>query len=151
MGSLFVIAAIAGQRVAFPAGEVESVVEIGPVVPVPGAARHVAGLAALRSRVVTVIGCRAALDPDAEPAATRDAIVTVQAGHAYALLVDLVEDVVESDGQIEAPPPGLEPGWARVASGLVSAGGELFLVVDAAALAAGAEAAPLNRPLTLAR
>ena len=55
MNELLLIVTIAGQRVALPAAAVESVVELDTLIPVPRAACHVAGLSALRSRVLTVI------------------------------------------------------------------------------------------------
>ena len=59
--NLFLIAYIAGRTVAIDSAEVDSVVDIGRITPVPYAYRDVAGLAALRSRVVTVIDPRGSL------------------------------------------------------------------------------------------
>ena len=50
MAELLLIARLAGRRVAFPAAEVEAVVELEGMSPAPRAAPHVAGLSALRSR-----------------------------------------------------------------------------------------------------
>ena len=61
---LFLIAHIAGRGVAIESGQVDSVVDIGDVVAVPLADRAVRGLAALRSRVVTVIDTGIALGLD---------------------------------------------------------------------------------------
>ena len=139
--SLVLVLTLAGQRVALLADEMESVVEIEGVASVPGAAAHVAGLSALRSRVLTVIDARASLGLGAT-ARPRDAVVASVGGHPYALLVDAVEDVVEA-GEVRplAAPAG--PGWSRVARGAVEAGGNLVLLLDLAAIVAGpaAEAA----------
>ena len=153
MARLLVIARLAGERVAFPADRVDAVVEIGAIIPVPGAAAHVAGLAALRSRVLTVIDCCASLDPGCAVAERRDALVVIYGGQPYALLVDRVEDAVEAEGEVSPPPVGLTPGWARVAAGQTVAEGELHLVADVAALIAGSggRVAPVNRPLTPCR
>ena len=62
MTELLLIIALAGQRVAIPAEDVEAVVEIEGLTPIPRAADHVAGLAALRSRVLTVIDCSASIE-----------------------------------------------------------------------------------------
>ena len=51
MPQLFLIAQIAGRAVAIESGQVESVVDIGAVVPVPCADHQVRGLAALRGTV----------------------------------------------------------------------------------------------------
>ena len=51
MSSLFLIATIAGERVAIDAAAIEAVVDLWQIVPVPLAAEHVIGVAAVRSRV----------------------------------------------------------------------------------------------------
>lgn len=137
MAELVLIAELAGERVALPASRIESVVEIESVTPVPRAAGHVAGLAALRSRVLTVIDCAASLERGRRVERPRDALVAVVDGHPYALLVDRVEDVVETSGEAAALPPGLAPGWARIARGYVPAGDGLVLLADVEALIAG--------------
>lgn len=133
--SLVLVATLAGQRVALLADEMESVVEIEAVAPVPGAAPHVAGLSALRSRVLTVIDARASLGLGRTDK-PRDAVVAIVDGHPYALLVDAVEDVVEG-GDIRAFAASAGPGWSRVARGAVEAEGDLMLLLDLAALVAG--------------
>jgi len=62
MSQLLLIVSIGGSRVAFPSAVVESVVELDTLIPVPRAAAHVAGLSALRSRVLTVIDTVRSLD-----------------------------------------------------------------------------------------
>lgn len=138
MTDLLLIVRLAGRRVAFPSAEVEGVVELDGITPAPRAARHVAGLAALRSRVLTVIDASASLGFDRsagrEPA---EAIVVPSGGHPYALLVDAVEDVVDS----AAPPAALGApigrGWDRVAIGMVDTGDDLLLLIDPHRLIAG--------------
>lgn len=138
MAELLLIVLLAGRRVAISSGAVEAVVELEGITPVPGAAAHIAGLSALRSRVLTVIDSRVSLGMAAEAGQpVVEAIVAPSGGHTYALLVDMVEDVVEAGGDI-APltaPPGA--GWDRVARGTVDAGGDLLLVVDPQAIIAG--------------
>ena len=76
MAELLLIVRLAGRRIAFPAAEVEAVVELEGITPVPRAAAHVAGLSALRSRVLTVIDCLASLEfGRVRPTACREAIV----------------------------------------------------------------------------
>ena len=131
MAELLLIARLGGRRVAFPAALVEAVVELEGITPAPCAAPHVAGLAALRSRVLTVIDGLAALDLGrATESQARDAIVIPCDGHTYALIVEEVTDVVEADApQVPLAAP-VGAGWDRVATGTVEAGGELFLLVD---------------------
>jgi purine-binding chemotaxis protein CheW len=138
MESLYLIARIAGQRVALAASAVQSVVEIEALTPVPVAPRHIAGLAALRSRVLTVIDSYAALGLDSSaPVGLAQAVVVVIDGHLYGLLVDEVEDVVDILGEPQPVRNALHSGWADVACGIVDYEDAAVLVVDAAALVAG--------------
>ena len=131
------IVRLAGEKVAFPAAEIEAVVEIEALTPVPRAAAHVAGLTALRSRVLTVIDCLASLEPGRNGADRREAVVVVADGHPYALLVDGVEDVVEATGDVRPIRTALGPGWRRISRGSIEAEGNLLLLLDLAALIAG--------------
>jgi purine-binding chemotaxis protein CheW len=136
MSELVLIVRLAGERVALRAAEIESVVEIEAVTPAPGAAPHVVGVAALRSRVVTVIDGAASLRGGGVTT-IRDAAVAVIDGHAYALLVDSVEDVVAADGDPRPLPGSVGGDWSRIARASVAAEGDLLLLVDIAALIAG--------------
>jgi purine-binding chemotaxis protein CheW len=138
MAELLLIVTIAGERVSLPGAEVESVVEIEGLVPVPRAPAHVAGLTALRSRVLTAIDSLASLDlGQGRRSGTHDAVVVEQDGLAYALLVDGVEDVIEYQGELRPVRTALQPGWARVARGLVETERGFLLLADPAALIAG--------------
>ena len=144
MTELLLIATVAGERVAIPAADVESVVEIEAITPVPQSPPHVAGLAALRSRVLTVIDCCTSLElaaPSEKPA--REAVVVEVDGHPYALLVDTVEDVFEYSGKVRPIRTSVAKGWRRVATGMVETAEGLMLLIDTHALLGGpaAEAA----------
>jgi purine-binding chemotaxis protein CheW len=137
MVELLLIARLAGRRIAFPAAEVEAVVELEGLTPAPCAAPHVAGLSALRSRVLTVIDGLASLGFEAaESNGLNEAIVVPSGGHTYALLVDEVEDVIEAGAPAPVAAP-LGAGWDRVALGMVEVEGELMLLVDPHQLIAG--------------
>ncbi|HEX8622430.1 MAG TPA: chemotaxis protein CheW [Allosphingosinicella sp.] len=138
MAELLLIVRLGGERIALPAAEVESVVEIDALTSVPGAAGHVAGLAALRSRVLTVIDCLASLDPSRRlPHGHSEAVMAVIDGHPYALLVEAVEDVVEASGDRQRPAASLAVGWRRIGRATVEAEGDLLLLADIEALVAG--------------
>jgi purine-binding chemotaxis protein CheW len=141
MNELLLIVTIAGQRVALPADAVESVVELDTLIPVPRAAPHVAGLSALRSRVLTVIDCKRSLELGTTHCVggVREAAVVELDGHHYALLVDLVEDVVEAQSEPAPVRAAMGPGWERVSSGMVETEAGPLLVVNIAALIAGLE------------
>ena len=137
MSHLFLIAQLAGRAVAIESGQVESVVDIGAIVPVPRADRQVRGLAALRSRVVTVIDSRAALGlPPAETAATR-AVITRAEGHHYAILVDSLEDVAPFDLAPLSSGIVLDAGWRATGCGIIERDGEPILAIDLRALVPG--------------
>lgn len=139
MDKLYLIATIAGQPVAIRAELVESVVDIGAISPVPLAPPHVAGLAALRSRVLTVICCERALGLQPRPRASARIVVVDVDGHHYGLLVGTIEDARVID---EPPQPiraRLEAGWARVALGMLDYDGETLLLVDPERIVAGCD------------
>jgi len=137
MTELLLIARLGGRRIAFPASSIEAVVELEGITPAPCAAPHVAGLAALRSRVLTVIDGLAALDLGRAGAEGRDAVVIPCEGHTYALLVEEVEDVIAADAPAAPLAAPVGAGWDRVAVGTVEVGSELFLLVDPYLLIAG--------------
>ena len=139
---LLLIVTIAGQRVAFQADAVESVVELDTLIHVPRVQPHVAGLSALRSRVLTVIDCMRSLelgDTDCSDGIREAAVVELD-GHHYALIVDVVEDVVEALSDQTPVRAAMEDGWERVSLGMVETEEGPLLLVDVAALIAGVEA-----------
>ena len=126
---LFLIANMADRIVAIPASEVESVVDIGEVTPVPGASPQVRGIAALRSRVVTVISSRYALGAPTGLTKPARAILTVVDGHRYAILVNALDDV--QCFQLQPLPSGLalSDRWRAIALGVVEQGDEPILAI----------------------
>jgi purine-binding chemotaxis protein CheW len=140
MNELLLVVTIGGERVALPAAAVESVVELDTLIPVPRAPAHVAGLSALRSRVLTVVDCMRALELGTSECSDgiREAAVVEFDGHHYALIVDLVEDVVESMSDATPMRAAMGPGWERVSLGMMDTEEGPLLLVDVAALIAGA-------------
>ena len=138
MNQLLLIVTIAGSRVAFPAARVESVVELDALSPVPRAAAHVAGLSALRSRVLTVIDCQRSLElGSTDLEGLREAAVVEVDGHHYALTVDAVEDVVEALSDPQPVRAAMEAGWDRVGLGMIETEEGPLLLVDIDALIGG--------------
>lgn len=135
---LVLIVRLAGRRIAFPAAEVEAVVELEGITPAPRAAPHVAGLSALRSRVLTVIDGLASLELGCAVAeGLIEAIVVNSGGHPYALLVDEVEDVVETPAAPQAVRAPIGAGWDRIATGMIDVDGDLLLLADPHLIIAG--------------
>ncbi len=138
MNQLLLIVTIARSRVAFPAEKVESVVELDALSPVPRAAAHVAGLSALRSRVLTVIDCQRSLElGSTDLSGLHEAAVVEVDGHHYALTVDAVEDVVEALSEPQPVRATMEAGWERVGLGMVETEEGPLLLFDIDALIAG--------------
>ncbi|KTT69071.1 chemotaxis protein CheW [Sphingomonas endophytica] len=139
--SLHLVARVGGAGLLFDAGRVDSVVEVGHTVPAPGAGRAVVGLAAMRSRVATVLDVSELFG---RPAMVRDgkggsAVATIVDGHLYAIAVDLLEDVATFS--LSAAPSGLGAAndWDFV-TGIADGAGETLLAVDIDRLVARASA-----------
>jgi purine-binding chemotaxis protein CheW len=141
VNELLLVVTIGGERVALPAVAVESVVELDMLTPVPRAAPHIAGLSALRSRVLTVVDCMRSLDLGETDCSDgiREAAVVEMDGHHYALIVDLVEDVVEAWTEPQPIRAAMSDGWERASQGMVETETGPLLLVDVGALIAGAE------------
>lgn len=137
MAHLYLIAQIAGRAVAIDSNQVESVVDIGEVTAVPRSADHVRGLAALRSRVVTVVDTQAALGLEASGGEARRAVITRVEGHHYALLVEALEDVAPFDLLPLEAGITLDPAWRMAGLGVVERDGEPVLAIDLASLVPG--------------
>ncbi len=142
MNQLLLVVTIGGERVALPADAVESVVELDTLIPVPRAAPHIAGLSALRSRVLTVVDCMSSLElgaTDCSDGILEAAVVELD-GHHYALMVDLVEDVVEALSEPSPIRAAMGAGWEQASVGMVETEDGPLLLVDVAALIAGPDA-----------
>jgi purine-binding chemotaxis protein CheW len=95
----------------------------------------------LRSRVLTVIDCRRSLELGQSDCSggIREAAVVEIDGHHYALIVDLVEDVVEAESEPAPVRAAMGRGWERVSQGMVETEVGPLLLVDVAALIAGSD------------
>lgn len=131
MDQLYLLATLAGTKVAVDAHEVEAVVRLADVSPVPGMAAHVAGLSALRSRVLTIIDVPALIRGTATSVEKRGyAIIADISGHSYGLVVDAVHDICQvADGGL--PLRGqLDPDWTPYARAIVEHEEQPYLVVS---------------------
>ncbi|MCP1468511.1 purine-binding chemotaxis protein CheW [Sphingobium sp. OAS761] len=133
MDNLYLFAMLAGTRVAVEASEVEAVVRLSDISPVPGMGAHVAGLSALRSRVLTVVDVAALIHGRATPAQERGlAIIANISGHSYGLMVESVSDICNVlEGEL--PLRGqIDPAWAPYARAIVEYDGMPWLLVPLA-------------------
>ena len=133
MDHLYLFATLAGTRIAVEAREVEAVVRLSDISPVPGMGAHIAGLSALRSRVLTIVDVAALIMGQPTPTARRRlSIITNIAGHSYGLMVDAVSDICPViDGRL--PLRGrIDPAWMPYARGIVEYDGSPCLLVGLA-------------------
>ncbi|MCJ2179673.1 chemotaxis protein CheW [Novosphingobium album (ex Hu et al. 2023)] len=139
MNPLLLIVEIAGEKVALRVDDIESVAELELLTPVPRSPAHVAGLSTLRSRVLTVIDCQCALGlgHSGQRQAGASAAIAVHDGHAYALLLDNVEDVAQALS--DPTPAGARHGgnWEGMSHGIVETKEGPLLLLDVAALIEG--------------
>jgi purine-binding chemotaxis protein CheW len=131
MTELYLLARIDGSRVAIRSDLVESVVNINDIVPVPRCNSAVAGLFALRSRVLTLIDSQYLVTGNVRAAKKGDlAIIAEIAGHNFGLLVDAVEDVAaistdQTEDRIKSPEK-----WKYLTTQMVSHDGEIVMIID---------------------
>ena len=137
MTELFLIARIAGRTVAISSDQVDSVVDITEITPVPFTGPEVRGLAALRSRVVMVIDTHAALGLAKSGLPPSRAVITMVDGHHYAILVDALEDVAPFPRVALTGGIAVDGGWARAGCGIVDRDGDPILAIDLRALIPG--------------
>ena len=141
MSTLFLIANINGARVAIDSEHIESLVHVHDVINVPKCHPSVAGLFALRSRVLTLIDSQY-LVTNKRQTVTKGALAVVAeiAGHHFGVLVDSVEDVVsilESQIECHIDPPKM---WAPLVTATASVNGEMVMILDPTQLVNGDEA-----------
>ncbi|MEO1922865.1 MAG: chemotaxis protein CheW [Sphingomonadaceae bacterium] len=141
MNQLLLIVTIADREVGICAAEVNSVIALDGVTPVPRAPDYIPGLTALRSRALTVIDCARSMelaDPvDLSGPGERNAVVIEYDEHLYALLVDGVSDVMEARTQAAPIPGRLAPGWQRCGNGMIETDAGPVLVLDVGAVVGG--------------
>lgn len=119
--------------------QVQEVLKLTEVAPVPGAPDYVLGIINLRGNVVTVVDTRRlfGLPPRDSDDATRIVILEVD-GQVVGILVDSVAEVFELDpSRVEtAPTVGSEEG-SRYIQGVYSQDDRLVVLVDVSRLLAG--------------
>ena len=131
MSNLYLIAVIAGTEVAISSNCIESVVTIGDVIEIPKCDPMVAGLMALRSRVLTLIDCQYAVTGNSRVAGPRSHAVIVEVGgHNYALSVDAVRDVVSVEPEDIKAVTRLDSRWQAIATEIAVIDDRVLMVVS---------------------
>jgi purine-binding chemotaxis protein CheW len=131
MEDLYLVAEIAGSRVAIKSYMVESVVRIGDIVPVPKSSSNVAGLVALRSRVLTLIDCQCSITGKSKVPIMGDlAVISEINGHFYGLLVDSAKDAITIKPDSFVRNIKLSDNWNEVTTHVARVNDELLLIID---------------------
>ncbi len=141
MAELFLLAEIDGTSVAIASDVVESVVHVPDFVRVPRADPLVAGVFALRSRVLTLIDTQYAVTGRSKPVAKNAlAVIAEIDGFHFGLIVGAVTDVISiDDSQYEhAITPG--PNWRKFAKSLVKIDGKIVVVLCPSKIVTGTRA-----------
>jgi purine-binding chemotaxis protein CheW len=127
--ALHLLCRVGSTQLAFPAEQIEAVVRVEGVVPAPGAPPSVRGLAAIRSRLLTLIDCAVVAGVSGGDAPLM-AIITVD-GHGYGLLLDAADDVVELPPS-QSLPAKVDRGWLALQPRMVDVQGQILLLIEPA-------------------
>lgn len=131
MTKLFLIAEIAGNSVAICSDVIESVVNVGDVVEVPQCDPVIAGLFALRSRVLTLIDCQYRVTGKRKTTDQKMlAVVASIGGHNFGLIVDRVRDVISVAADSIVPASKLDSKWQDLVSELIEVDGKVVMVLN---------------------
>jgi purine-binding chemotaxis protein CheW len=112
--------------------QVQEVLRVSEIAPVPGAPHYVLGIINLRGNVVTVIDTRIRLGLETTEVTDSTRIVIIEgAKHVVGILVDCVAEVVDlATSEIESAPNVGNDESAKYIQGVASRDGELLILVD---------------------
>jgi len=112
--------------------QVQEVLRISEIAPVPGAPHYVLGIINLRGNVVTVIDTRIRLGlPTTEVTDSSRIVIIETAEHVVGILVDCVAEVVDvNSSEIESAPNVGSDESSNYIQGVVSQEKELLILVD---------------------
>jgi purine-binding chemotaxis protein CheW len=112
--------------------QVQEVLRVSEIAPVPGAPHYVLGIINLRGNVVTVIDTRIRLGLATTEVTDATRIVIIEgAKHVVGILVDCVAEVVDLPmSQVESAPNVGSDESAKYIQGVASPDGELLILVD---------------------
>lgn len=112
--------------------QVQEVLRVTEIAPVPGAPDYVLGIINLRGNVVTVIDTRERLGLEAKERDESTRIVIIEADKlVVGILVDAVAEVVDLPAsEIESPPSVGNDESSKYIQGVATREGELLILVD---------------------
>ena len=112
--------------------QVQEVLRVSEIAPVPGAPHYVLGIINLRGTVVTVIDTRIRLGlPTSEVTDSTRIVIIETARHVVGILVDCVAEVVDvASSEVESAPNVGSDESANYIQGVASRDNELLILVD---------------------
>ncbi len=112
--------------------QVQEVLRMTDVAPVPGAPHYVMGIINLRGNVVTVLDTRKLLDLSAGDITDSSRIMIIESGKVtVGLLVDSVAEVVNiASGDIDPPPSVGNDEGSRYIQGIYSSEQQILILID---------------------
>ncbi|HHH45173.1 MAG TPA: chemotaxis protein CheW, partial [Gammaproteobacteria bacterium] len=112
--------------------QVQEVLRVTEIAPVPGAPHYVLGIINLRGNVVTVVDTRIRLGLEATEVTDATRIVIIEGSkHVVGILVDCVAEVVDlRASDLESAPNVGNDESARYIQGVASRDNELLILVD---------------------
>ena len=117
---------------ALDAAGIQEVIRVGAITPVRHAPESVAGIVNLRGKIVTVLdlGLRLGFSK-AVPCAESRIFIMEDGNEFIGLLVDRVDEVVESDlSQLRPPPANLSASQSRFLKGVCRTGSRVLTVLE---------------------
>ncbi|MFP4080164.1 MAG: chemotaxis protein CheW [Ectothiorhodospira sp.] len=123
---------LADETYAIGVMQVQEVLRVSEIAPVPGAPHYVLGIINLRGNVVTVIDARRRMGlPDKEPDDSSRVVIIEVSGQVIGILVDSVAEVIELAAKDVDPAPNVgNDESSKYIQGVASRDGELTIVVD---------------------
>ncbi len=111
--------------------QVQEVLRLSEIAPVPGAPSYVLGIINLRGNVVTVIDTRARFGlPPQEPTESSRIIIVEVSGHVIGMLVDCVAEVVYLHQSEIDTAPNVSDDSSRFIQGVCNRDKYLLILVD---------------------
>jgi len=123
---------LADELYGINAMQVQEVLRVSEIAPVPGAPHYVLGIINLRGNVVTVIDTRMRLGlPTSEVTDATRIVILESARHVVGILVDCVAEVVDlCVSDVDSPPNAGSDESARYIQGVASHDRGLLILVD---------------------
>ena len=136
---------VSGLSFGVAVDEVQEVLRLQPMTPVPRADEAVTGLINLRGQIVTAVDLRVRLGLPARAAGEVPMNVIVRSrGEVVSLLVDDIGDVIDTEGQALVPTPSNVPGQVSACLRGVRPRADAILLVLDPDLAADVAAQPVT-------